>query len=154
MTTHGLRSGAARRREVQEKAAALGIDEVYIDVLVEAFYARVRRDDQLGPIFASVVEDDWAPHLATMKDFWASVAMNAGRYSGKPVPKHVALTSVAPEHFDRWLGLFQETLEATAPTPGAIPYLAERAERIAASLKLAMFGVSGLPPIARAEKEA
>jgi len=83
--------------------------------------------------------------LSTMKDFWASVAMNAGRYSGKPVPKHKKLSSVTPAHFKIWLALFEETLEETAPSPAVVSHFMERAERIAQSLQLAMFGLPGIP---------
>ena len=80
-----------------------------------------------------------------MKDFWASVAMNAGRYNGKPVPAHQKLTGVDASHFQIWLGLFRQTLEDTAPCADAIPYFMERAERIARSLQLAMFGLPNMP---------
>ena len=137
-------SAAEKRAEVRRRAAAMGIDESYISLLVDSFYARVRGDDVLGPIFEKVIGKDWGPHLAKMKDFWASVALNAGCYSGKPVPAHQQLTEVRDWHFVIWLGLFRQTLEETAPTPGAVTYLMERAERIAQSLQLAMFGLPEL----------
>ena len=140
------RSAEQRRAEIQARAAALSIDDAYISTLVDTFYGRVRADPLLGPVFERAIGDDWAPHLATMKDFWASVAFNAGRYSGKPVPKHQALEGVRERHFDIWLALFEQTLADTAPSAGAPAYFMERAERIAASLKLAMFGLPGLPP--------
>jgi hemoglobin len=144
MTTIRGRSAAARRQEIQETAEALGIDDAYISMLVETFYERVRAHALLGPIFAAEIGDDWAPHLAKMKDFWASVAMNAGRYSGKPVPAHTKLTDLRPWHFTIWLGLFEQTLKDTAAHPDAVPYFMERARRIAQSLE---FAISGLPPL-------
>ena len=80
-----------------------------------------------------------------MKSFWASVALNAGTYSGQPVPAHKKLARVQQSHFERWLVLFRATLEDTAPTPEAVGYFMERARRIAESLQLAMFGFPGLP---------
>ena len=71
-----------KRAEIRASAAALGIDEAYISRLVECFYARVRADAMLGPIFEREIGDRWEPHLARMKAFWASVALNAGGYSG------------------------------------------------------------------------
>lgn len=133
-----VRSAQERRKEIQAEAARLGIDEAYISLLVETFYSRVRADARLGPIFEQAISD-WIPHLATMKDFWASVALNAGRYSGRPVPKHKALTQVRAEDFAIWLTLFRQTLIDTAPTPEVVPYFMERAERIARSLQMAMF---------------
>ncbi|MGI9415766.1 MAG: group III truncated hemoglobin [Hyphomicrobiales bacterium] len=138
-------SADQRRREIQARAAAMGIDDAYISLLVETFYDRIRAHPLLGPVFEQEIGEDWAPHLARMKDFWASVALNAGRYSGRPVPVHQKLSQVEPWHFGIWLGLFRQTLEDTAPAPAAVPYFMERAERIAESLQLAMFGGRELP---------
>ncbi len=150
MTHKQLRTAEERRRDIQANAAALGIDEAYIDTLVETFYGRIRADEVLGPIFDNAIGDNWGPHLATMKSFWASVAMNAGSYSGKPVPAHQKHTEIQREHFAIWLGLFGQTLEDTAPTPQTPAYFMERAERIAQSLQLALFGMPGLGKPSRA----
>ena len=139
-----MRTAAARRAQLQAEAAALGIDDAYISTLVDTFYERVRENPLIGPIFDEAIGDGWAPHLARMKDFWASVALNAGRYSGKPVPAHKKLSNVQPWHFKIWLALFRATLEDTAPSPEAAHYFMIRAERIAQSLQLAMFGLPSL----------
>lgn len=148
MTDPNLRSAPARpteiRAEIRAEAAAMGVDEAYLSLLVDSFYGRVREDATLGPIFEERLAGNWGPHLARMKAFWSSVALHSGAYSGKPVPAHMVLTGVRPAHFEHWLGLFRATLEDTAPTPEAVPYLMEKAERIAASLQLAMFGLPEL----------
>jgi hemoglobin len=128
-----------KRAEIRTKAAEIGIDELYISRLVDCFYARVRTDALLGPIFERAIDDRWEPHLARLKAFWASVALNAGVYSGRPVPVHRRLDGVTCRHFERWLALFRETLTETAPSPEAVEYFMLRAERIAASLQMAMF---------------
>ena len=138
-------SARERRAELQRKANAIGIDEAYISRLVDAFYERVRADPRLGSIFDEIIGDRWSHHLPRMKDFWASVALHAGTYSGQPVPAHMKLTRVQRSDFQIWLRLFRETLELTAPTPEATDYFMERAQRIAESLQLAMFGFPGLP---------
>ena len=144
--TGSVQSAAERREKIQAHAASLGIDEAYISKLVETFYARIQTHTQLGPIFAQVIgSNDWAPHLATMKSFWSSVALSTGRYSGQPVPKHKAIGAIEQEHFSLWLDLFEVTLKDTAPSEAAVPYFMERANRIAQSLKLAIFGMPGLP---------
>lgn len=144
MNAPRIRSADERRAEIQAHAAALGIDEDYISLLVETFYGRIRAHELIGPIFENAIGDNWDHHLSTMKAFWASVALNAGRYSGKPVPAHKKHASIEPWHFKIWLALFEQTLKETAPTPGAVTHFMERAERIAQSLQLAMFGVPGL----------
>ena len=89
--TYQIRSAEERRRAIQETAAHLGIDDAFISELVETFYARVRADERLGPIFNGEI-DDWPDHLAKLKDFWASVAMNA---PGKPVVANVIAEKTA-----------------------------------------------------------
>ncbi len=142
------RSAEERRRAIQDNAARLGIDDAFISHLVETFYARVRADPRLGPIFNGEV-DDWPDHLAKLKDFWASVAKNAGRYSGKPVPAHMKLEGIQRDDFGQWLGLFHQTLEEIAPGEETVIYFMQRAERIAQSLQLAMFGLDSLETQAR-----
>lgn len=141
---HSVRTATERRAQIQADATTMGIDDDYISLLVDTFYARIRADAELGPIFDKVIGDNWGPHLARMKDFWASVALNAGRYSGKPVPKHQKLSEATPDHFVKWLSLFRQTLEDTAPSPAVVLYFMERADRIANSLQLAMFGLPSL----------
>lgn len=140
-----LRATAARQN-IQKNAEKMGIDVVYIDLLVETFYTRIRNHGVLGPVFnGAIEEEDWPHHLERMKAFWASVTLNAGLYSGKPVPAHQKHADTIQDwHFGIWLGLFRQTLEDTAATPDAVEYFMVRAERIATSLKLAMFGLPGL----------
>ena len=114
------------------------IDEPMIETLVRAFYARVRVDPELGPIFANVIRGDWEPHLQTMMAFWASVILKTGRFKGQPMVKHRALTLVTPAHFSRWLALFRETAEAVCDVDQAALFI-DRAERIAESLQRRMF---------------
>lgn len=141
--TYQTRSAEERRRDIQAHAASLGIDDAFIETLVESFYGRVREHDRLGPIFNGEI-DDWPDHLSKLTDFWASVAMNAGRYSGKPVPAHMKIEGVRREDFGEWLGLFRRTLEDIAPGAETVDYFMVRAERIAQSLQLAMFGLESL----------
>lgn len=121
------------------------ITEELIERLVRRFYDKVRRDPELGPIFAGVVGDDWEPHLEKMFAFWSSVTRMTGRYKGKPVPAHLRLEGLEPQHFEIWLGLFRETA-AELCAPDVATVFVTRAERIAESLRLALFYKPGLSP--------
>jgi hemoglobin len=100
--------------------------------LVHAFYARVRQDDRLGPIFEAHV-GDWDHHLAKLVDFWSSILRRTGRFSGAPMPKHAALPGLTAELFQHWLAVFREV--AGAQTNQAMATQAcLMAERIAQSL--------------------
>jgi len=136
-------AGAAARREaaVQRLRDETGIDEAMIDALVEGFYARVRDDALIGPIFADRITD-WAPHLVQMKLFWSSVALSTGIYQGRPMPKHLPLP-IDARHFDRWLELFVETARTLCP-PIAADHFIERARRIADNLELGVANASGV----------
>ena len=97
-----MQTAAARRAAIMAQIQAeTGIDEMMIDQLVRGFYAQVRDDDMLGPIFASKI-DDWEPHLQRMCAFWSSVVLMSGRYHGQPMAKHLLLP-IDAGHFDRWL---------------------------------------------------
>jgi len=112
------------------------ITEAMIRHLVHSFYARVRQDGELGPIFERVIGDGWDGHLATMVDFWSSVSLGTGRYRGKPHLAHRDL-GLSPEHFQRWLTLFRETASETCPEEAAAFFL-DRANRIADSLQIGL----------------
>lgn len=114
------------------------VDRGFIGALVRDFYDRVRSDARLGPIFASQIRGDWEPHLEKMTDFWCSVILKNGAYNGRPVPAHLKLKQVREEDFDVWLGYFRKTAADRCPAEVAAVFV-DRAERIARSLKLAMF---------------
>lgn len=115
------------------------ITRAQISDLVDNFYARVRAHDRLGAIFASHITGDWAPHLAKMKLFWASVLLRTGDYKGRPVPVHAKLSEVVTDDYRAWLGLFRTTVRETF-APEAQPLVIHAAERIASSLWLASSG--------------
>lgn len=118
--------------------ARLGIDEESLRELVGQFYARVRADAALGPIFNDAIHD-WPAHLDQLSDFWSSVMLGSGRYKGRPVPAHHKHASrISPELFDRWLDLWDRTSDALM-TPEAAAALQDKARRIAESLQLALF---------------
>lgn len=79
--------------------------------MVHDFYDRVRLDEILGPIFNGHISD-WDHHLVKLVDFWSSILRGTGRFSGTPMPKHVALSGLNAELFRRWLSLFNETTQA------------------------------------------
>lgn len=124
---------AERRAQiVADIMATTGIDDDLIARLVDTFYARVRADAVLGPIFETHVTD-WETHLSQMRMFWSSVALMSGRYHGRPMPKHMNLP-IDARHFDHWLHLFETVAREVCP-PAAAEHFLERARRIAESLE-------------------
>ena len=133
---------AGRREKITaEIVARTGITESMIERLVHGFYAKVREDALLAPVFEARIHD-WETHLQRMCAFWSSVALMSGRYHGSPMAKHMPLP-VDADHFDRWLALFVETARELCP-PEAVAHFVERAQRIAESLELGVAGQNGV----------
>jgi hemoglobin len=135
-------AGAERRAQLTaDISEKTGITEAMIERLVHGFYAKVRTDALLAPVFEARIRD-WEPHLAQMCAFWSSVALMSGRYHGTPMVKHLPLL-VDAAHFDRWLALFEQAAREICP-PHAAAHFVERARRIAASLELGIAGGQGI----------
>jgi hemoglobin len=120
------------------------VSEYGIRLLVDAFYAKVRLDPELAPIFARAIPGDWQPHLTKMYAFWSSVMLTTGRYKGNPVVKHLVIPGSRPQLFERWLTLFDETCRELFEDSVSEEFRS-KAERIADSLKLALFYRPGRP---------
>lgn len=135
-------TAAARRAAITAQIQAeTGIDEAMIERLVRGFYAKVRDDDVLGPIFAEKIED-WEPHLQKMFAFWSSVALMSGRYHGQPMAKHLPMP-VDARHFDRWLALFAQAARELCP-PAAAERFIVLSQRVAESLELGIANAHGI----------
>lgn len=123
------------------------VPEPDLDRVIPAFYARVRADAQIGPLFNAAI-DDWDHHLEQLIAFWSSVMNTTGRYKGSPMAAHLKhKAAIAPEMFDRWLELWGEVTAEYLPATQAAA-LRAKAANIAESLKLALFfrPSAGAPP--------
>ena len=124
------------------------IGEEPLRILVETFYAKVRQDPLIGPVFNTAI-DDWPEHLDKLQAFWSSVMLTSGRYKGRPLPEHVKHAgSIRRESFERWLALWREATEEVLP-PSAAEAMQEKAARIAESLSLGIEFAKGMPPSLR-----
>ncbi len=109
------------------------IDDEALRELVDRFYAKVRQDPEIGPLFNAAVED-WDEHLARLANFWSSVMLTSGRYKGDPLSAHLRQPIETPM-FACWLALWKETTEELfEPEPAAA--LQARAHRIGESLRI------------------
>ncbi len=114
------------------------LDEAMIHDVVHGFYAAIRRDALLGPIFdAAIAAEKWPVHLAKMCDFWSATLLRTGRYDGRPLPPHLELPGLGEAHFRRWLALFRDTVAARC-APEIAGLFMDRALRIAHSFRLAI----------------
>jgi hemoglobin len=129
------------------------IDEAVLPDLVDRFYARVRQDPEIGPVFNAAIED-WDVHLEKLAAFWSSVMLTSGRYKGNPFAAHVK-HPLTPAMFERWLALWGQTVDEMFEPAVAAQFRA-KAQRIAESLQLGMFfrpGMSSGLPLRRTPPE-
>lgn len=80
--------------------------------IVDQFYAKVREDQLIGPIFNDIAKVDWATHTEKIYHFWDALLFGSDNYRGRPFPPHIPL-NLKVEHFERWLKLFCETVDAS-----------------------------------------
>jgi hemoglobin len=120
------------------------ITDTAISTLVTRFYGKARQDPTIGPLFNAVVSD-WDEHFVKLTDFWSSVMLTTGRYHGNPMAAHLK-HPIKPEFFARWLALWHETAAEMFAPEEALQFGA-KAERIAESLKLALFYRPGTIPV-------
>jgi hemoglobin len=104
--------------------------------LVRRFYRDVSADDVLGPVF-SAAGTDWADHIPQLVTFWSWQLLGDARYEGRPLRAHErvnGLVRFTDAHYDRWLDLFHDTVDAG--WSGPVAELAKRrADKIARALR-------------------
>ena len=128
---------AARPAPQRTPAVEISTDEIAL--LVDRFYADIRRHPRLGPLFEERLAGKWDMHLERMNRFWRSVLLHSGEYSGQPVVKHNGLPDLEEDDFRLWLTAFEATT-ASLFEPDKAGAIVVIARRIARSLWLARFG--------------
>jgi len=98
-----------------EENTTLIKDRTDVSVLVRTFYAKIRKDEVLGPIFNNSITD-WEKHLELLTDFWETQLFLKRTYHGNPVTAHQEVDekmnhSITSEHFGLWLNLWFETID-------------------------------------------
>ncbi|MDT7827451.1 group III truncated hemoglobin [Pricia sp. S334] len=86
-----------------------------VQLLVETFYGRIRKDKVLGPIFNGIISD-WKEHLSLLTDFWETQLFLTRKYYGNPVTAHQEVDEkmegkITSEHFGLWLNIWFATID-------------------------------------------
>jgi hemoglobin len=110
--------------------------------MVDAFYDKVNNDPLLSPVFNEIAGVNWAQHLPKMYNFWDSLLFGAQSYKGKPFDHHLPLP-LSAKHFERWLALFNETLDENFSGLKA-EEAREKANNIAGIFKFKMYSLGAL----------
>ena len=85
-----------------------------IQLLINTFYEKVKKDDTISFIFYDIAKVNWQQHLPIMYDFWETLLLDAASYRKNAMEVHYTLNRKIPleeKHFQRWLQLFFETVD-------------------------------------------
>ena len=125
-------------------------DRYDVERFVRDFYRQAAMDEILGPVFEAA-QVRWDAHIATLVDFWSWQLLGERGYEGNPLRAHApshARTPFTDAHYERWLELFETTIDASFAGPTA--ELAKgRARKMASAMQRLLGGVSaeGTAPI-------
>ena len=116
--------------------------------LVVGFYREIVFDELLEPVFGEVAEVDWALHIPKLIDYWCRVLLRQPGYGGSILEAHQHVHDLKPlriEHFERWYGLWIESIDAR--WNGPLADLAKgHAARIGKTLARQLIEVPCTPP--------
>jgi hemoglobin len=84
--------------------------------LVRAFYGRALVDPIIGWIFVDIAKLDVEAHVPQIASFWETILLGAHSYGGGAFAPHAALhmkVRLRAGHFERWLALWNATVDET-----------------------------------------
>ncbi|MBX3254547.1 MAG: group III truncated hemoglobin [Chitinophagaceae bacterium] len=108
-----------------------------IEKVVHLFYDKVKTDEVISFFFFKVIPIDWEQHMSVMCSFWENVLFFTGHYEGNPLVTHRRIHQRHPtqaEHFNRWLVLFNETVDSLFSGPNT-DKMKQHAKSIAAVMQ-------------------
>ena len=106
--------------------------------LMETFYSKALADEQIGHFFTKVAPLNMQTHITLIVSFWESVLFDKAGYKGNVMEVHQHLHQLSPfipAHFDRWVQIFKETVNALFAGVNTEKIL-QRAESIATVMKI------------------
>lgn len=117
-------------------------DKTDVAKLVTAFYAKVRKEETLGPIFNGMITD-WDAHLELLTRFWSMQLMFERNYDGNPIEIHRKVDvytrgTINENHFGKWLNLWVQTLDNMYTGENA-EILKNRARKMASFIHIDLF---------------
>ncbi len=85
-----------------------------LEKIVRIFYDKIRKDEELGPVFNSIITD-WEPHLQKIINFWEQHVFGVQKYNGDPIAAHNKVDAfmnyaITPHNFGTWLFYWLQTL--------------------------------------------
>lgn len=121
-----------------------------VSLLVRTFYAKIRKDELLGPIFNGIITD-WETHLELLTDFWETNLFFNRKYFGNPMHVHVDVdnkcnNTINEMHFGTWINLWVLTIDELFDTQDERAQIAKnRARHMGTFLHLNIFNSRTTP---------
>lgn len=115
-----------------------------IELLVDTFYDKVKRDAVIGFIFTDVAKVNWEKHLPIMYNFFENMLFYTGGYTGNPMELHKKINNylqLTTEHFNQWESLFSNTVDELFEGEKA-ELVKQRAISISKIMQLKILGTS------------
>lgn len=84
-----------------------------IELLVDTFYDKVKKDAVIGFIFTDLAKVNWEKHLPIMYNFFENMLFYTGSYTGNPMELHKKINNylqLTTQHFNQWESLFSATV--------------------------------------------
>ena len=109
-----------------------------LETVLTAFYKQVFADVVIGPFFTEVVPIKLETHLPVITDFWEAVVLGTHSYRKNVMELHRHIhekAALEKKHFDRWLQLFTQTIDAHFEGANAT-LMKQRAASIATLMQL------------------
>lgn len=122
-------------------------DRADLDALLTVFYGQALADPVLRPVFVDEMQLDLDQHLPVIAAFWEHVLFRTGAYSGRTMDVHRRIHQRIPlnaAHFDRWLALWQASVDHLFAGP-----VAEQAKAHAARMAAVFLRNLAAPPVPR-----
>ena len=115
-----------------------------IEAVLQQFYAAAFADETIGFFFTEVVPLDLETHIPVIADLWESVLFGTQGYRKNvmQVHQHIhSLSSIQKQHLDRWVELFQKTVDDNFAGDTA-ELMKQRAQSIATLMNIKLNGSS------------
>lgn len=90
--------------------------------LLYDFYERAFADELLRPVFVDIAQMDLDVHIPAITDFWCKTVLHVGTYKRNVLIPHRELQEKAhmgAAHFERWLQIWQHTVDDRYAGPNA-----------------------------------
>ena len=113
-----------------------------VSLLVHSFYAKIRKDEEIGHFFNDVIKD-WDEHLEKLTNFWEMNLFGVRNYMGNPIEAHIEVDQnsggvITTNEFGIWLNHWFATIDELFEGENA-ETLKRRARKMSSMLFLNMF---------------